>query len=440
MKRLKQGLAAVLSGAMLLSCQYTDTGERRDSATPLLMAAPGGSGEPAEVPRVTNEIRRLPLPQARKKWTVLVYLDGDNNLSRFSSRDVKEMMQSGSDGNINIVTLWDNDPSQDVSGAAARHGYYYVEHDRVTLLSDLGEVNMGSPKTAKNFAGYAVKNFPADRYLWIWWNHGGAVDRTAVMKGVCWDDSNGGDHLTETEQKEVMTYFKEKAGKKIDLVGFDACLMATAEIAYQYAPSASYLVASEQTIPGDGWDYAFISKIKSSPAMTAGTLAKQILAFYKNYYVKKGEEDATLSVMNLARAGAFAGALDDFAGACMASGLSGTAFRDLAKGLGMFGTYDEGDGECYYTKDLYEFLKRVRESSAMPAAVKSGAGACMELITDGKFITAEWHGAAWRGAAHGLAIMLKRATTVYRKLDICADTRWDEFLNWAKFPGNDFAF
>lgn len=438
MKKIKHCLAAMLAGTLLLSCQYNDAGERRDITAPLIALGVDG-GETSEIARASNDERRLSMPQATKKWTVLVYLDGDNNLSRYSSRDVKEMMRSGSDENVNIVVLWDNDPSQDASGATARHGYYYVERDKLTLLSDVGEVNMGSATTAKSFIAFAAKNFPATRYLWIWWNHGGAVDRTA-MKGICWDDTNNGDHLTESEQKNVMLYFKEKIGKKIDLVGFDACLMGTAEIAYQYASVSSYLVASEQTIPGDGWDYSFLSKIQSNPSITAGSLAKQILAFYKSYYVNDGETDVTLSVLNLARAGTIAGALDNFAGAAMASGVSGAVFLNCSKGTGMFGIYDEGDGECYYTKDLYAYLRAVTKSSAVPDGVKSRAAACMGLLRDGKFITAEWHGSAWKGAAYGLSIVLKRASTVYRRLDLCADTRWDEFLNWAKFPDKDYVF
>lgn len=382
----------------------------------------------------------MPLPQQKKKWTVLVYMDGDNNLSRYSSKDIREMMGAGSGDAMNIVVLWDNDPDQDVQGAANRHGYYYVERDGVTLMKDTGEVNMGSPKTAKDFIAYAVKNFPADRYLWIWWNHGGAVDRAFSMKGVCWDDTNSGDHLSETEQKEVMTYFKEQAGKKIDIVGFDACLMATAEIAYQYRDVASYLVASEQSEPGDGWDYSFLSKISSTPAVTAQTLAKHIATCYKKYYQKVEEEDVTISVLNLAKAAAFARSLDDFAASAMAGGASGAAYRTLSKGLPMFGFYSDGERNCYFTKDLYGYLRAVRGSSKVPAAVRTKAEASMKLLTDKKLIVSEWHGSAWEDGAFGLAVTLKFATAAYRKLDLCADTRWDEFLNWAKFADNDYAY
>jgi hypothetical protein len=442
MNIMKHLLVPVLAWIMLVSCQYQDdeTRKKEELSTLLRMAADAGTGKEAAIPRFSSTDRNLSLPQSRKKWTVLVYMDGDNNLSRYSSKDIREMMGTGSDSATNIVVLWDNNPGQDVQNAAERHGYYYVERAGVTLLKDTGEVNMGNPKTARDFIAFAVKNFPAEHYLWIWWNHGGAVDRSALMKGVCWDDTNGSDHLTEVEQKEIMTYFKGKAGKKIDIVGFDACLMATVEIAYQYKDVASYLVASEQSEPGDGWDYSFLSKLKSNPSLSARSVATQILSYYKNYYLKQGEVDATMSVLYLTYAGAFARSLDNFAAAAQGSGISAATYRTLSSGLPMFGFYSDGDRNCYFTKDLYGYLNAVQGSPKVPASVREKAGSCMKRILDGKLVVSEWHGSAWKDEASGIAVMLKHATDAYRKLDICADTSWDEFLNWANFPDNDYAY
>ncbi len=441
MKKMKNILAPVIAGIILVSCQYQDDGTKQEERLSLLgLAATSGAGNETALPRFSSSDRNLALPQQKKKWTVLVYMDGDNNLSSYSSKDIREMMGSGSDDAFNIVVLWDNDPGQDAQGAAERHGYYYVERAGVTLAKDTGEVNMGNPKTARDFIAYAVKNFPAEHYLWIWWNHGGAVDRAALLKGVCWDDTNGGDHLSEAEQKDIILYFKKTAGKKIDIVGFDACLMATAEIAYQYKDAASYLVGSEQSEPGDGWDYAFLSKIKSNPSLSARSVAKQILAYYKNYYVKQEEEDVTMSVIYLAYAGTLGRALDDFAVSAQSSGIPAATYRTLSRGLAMFGFYNDGERDCYFTKDLYGYLRAVQESTKVPASVRDKAGACMKLILDGKLVVSEWHGSSWKEKAHGIAITLKYATDTYRRLDICAVTRWDEFLNWAKFPDNDNAY
>lgn len=438
MKHITLILSCLLTVIILSACRIEDTGP-----SPLIRASMAlVAGQEEEAGRSDDRAPgvKVALPQAKKEWTVLVYMDGDNNLSSFSTEDVKEMMETGSGSGLNIVLLWDNDPTQETGTAQNRHGYYYVEKSGAVLLKNAGEVNMGDPKTAKDFIDYAAVNFPADHYLWVWWNHGGAVDRSSRTRGVAWDDTSGGDHITELEQKEIMLHLKKKIGKKVDIVGFDACLMATAEIAYQYAVVASYLVASEQTEPGSGWDYRFLSKIRTNPAQTARTLAQSILTYYKNYYSARKEDDVTFSVFNLSYAKAFTASFDAFCRAALSGGTAGSVYRTLSRDLGMFGIYADGGSEAYYTKDLYEYLTAVRNSAKIPPAVRNAAGACMAVIRDGKFIVSEWHGAAWNDAAYGVSITLKHATDIYRSLDICGATQWDEFLNWAGFPDNDYAY
>lgn len=44
-------------------------------------------------------------------------------------------------------------------------------------------------------------------------------------------------------------------GKKIDILGFDACYMAMLEVAVQFSSVADYLIASQGKEPLQGWDY-----------------------------------------------------------------------------------------------------------------------------------------------------------------------------------------
>jgi hypothetical protein len=378
------------------------------------------------------------LPQPKKKWTVLVYLDGDNNLSPYSDLDVNEMKKSGSDKNFNIVALWDNDPTQNSGSKTGRHGYYYVAPGSAELVKDVGEVDMGSVNTAKNFVDYAAQNFPADHFMWIFWNHGGAVDR--LVKGVCWDDTNGGNHLSESDQKEIMEYFSGKIKKKVDIVGYDACLMGTAELAFQIRQYADYLVSSQQTVPGDGWDYTFLKKIKSSPSISARTLAGHVVSTFKSYYESRGESDATLAAHYLKYADNLASAMNSFCETAMAGGVSGSAFKELSRGMDVFGSYGCGSRKCYYTKDLNSYFDRVADSTSVPASIRDKAKAVCKAVKSKSFIIAEWHGDAWKDKAYGMSITLKYATSVYSKLDICGSTRWNEFLNWAGFANNDYVY
>ena len=80
------------------------------------------------------------------------------------------------------------------------------------------------------------------------WDHGGGS-----VSGFGYDEhsQNEDDTLTLDELK----YALQTSGVHFDFIGFDACLMATAETAYSLKDHSNYLVASEETEPGTGWEY-----------------------------------------------------------------------------------------------------------------------------------------------------------------------------------------
>ncbi|MBI3872148.1 MAG: lamin tail domain-containing protein, partial [candidate division Zixibacteria bacterium] len=53
-------------------------------------------------PEPTNGLK------ANKKWTFMVYLDGDNDLEKYAFDDLNEMERVGSDANVNIVVEFDS--------------------------------------------------------------------------------------------------------------------------------------------------------------------------------------------------------------------------------------------------------------------------------------------------------------------------------------------
>lgn len=356
----------------------------------------------------------LSLPQPKKAWTVLVYLDGDNNLASFCEGNIAQMRQVGSDdSNLNIVLLYDN--------GSNIHGYYYVQNDATLLLQNMANPDMGSVTTAKNFINYAATNFPADKYAFVYWNHGGAVDRS--LRGVAWDDTSG-NHLSEVDQKAIMNYGLSQMGQPFELVGFDACLMATAEIYYQYRGLANYMAASEQTEPGAGWDYNALSVLKSSPACRGDTLAKSICSKYAALTAPSGS-DWTFSAIDLSYAGQLANAINEFATSARNAGSSyASSFKGIATALPSFSGY---------TKDVTAYMNALITSSAIPQAVKDNAQIVKNLIVNNLVIQNQY-GSTWNGKAFGCAITMKSDTAVYDQLDLCADSQWNEFCSFAGFP------
>jgi hypothetical protein len=358
-----------------------------------------------------EEIYDDKITPVKKKWTILVYMAADNNLSDYSALDINEMKTVGSNDSLNVVVLWDDQ--------STHHGYYYIDKNKTKLLKKTGEVNTGDISTATDFINYSVNKFPSEKYMWIYWNHGGAVDRN-IQKGVAWDETHNNDHLSEVEQKKIFSYFYDKINKKIDIVGFDACLMATAELMYQYKDFANYLIASEQTIAGEGWDYKFLNSIVNNPDITPVNLSKSVLEYYKAFYLK--ETDVTLSIANLESINILGKLLDTFSNDVIKSGITGSSFYKLAQKEDFSG----------YTKDLYVYLKNISKSKTMTNVIKTDAENIMKNIND-NLIIGEWHGSTWKSKAYGVSITLKSDTSIYSELDICKDTKWDEFLTFADF-------
>ena len=59
---------------------------------------------------------KAPTPTPRAKWTVMVYISGDNNLESYVVSDIEtELAPTGSSANVQVVALADRAPGYDTS-------------------------------------------------------------------------------------------------------------------------------------------------------------------------------------------------------------------------------------------------------------------------------------------------------------------------------------
>jgi len=233
------------------------------------------------------------------EWTVMVYLDSDNNLESAGIDDINEMEMVGSTADVNIVVQADRIPYSVL--AANNEGYaddtsnsnwtttrrYYITQDfdpiqiNSQLKSDLGELNMGDPQTLIDFTNWATINYPAKKYLLVIWNHGGGFRSLNLTKDIAWDDTSGGDKITMPELEYALSAINAQMGKKIDIVGMDACFMAMTEVAYQIKDYADILVTSEESVPFDGWPYdTILGELVGNSIISSGQLAVDIVDKY----------------------------------------------------------------------------------------------------------------------------------------------------------------
>ena len=120
----------------------------------------------------------LAAPPATKAWTVMVYLDGDNNLEDYVVKDIEtELSALGSNSSVNVVALADRGPGYDASrGDWQSTKVFYCTQgmlaDAAGAVADWGERNMGDPQTLRDFVTWTKAYYPATNYLLAFWDHG----------------------------------------------------------------------------------------------------------------------------------------------------------------------------------------------------------------------------------------------------------------------------
>ena len=167
---------------------------------------------------------------------------------------------------------------------------------------------MGDPQVLADFVARGITEYPADHYALILWDHGS-------IAGVGSDESSG-DGLSVPEIAAAVRAGLDTAGTdRLDILGFDACLMAAFEVASAMPGLADYMVASEEVEPNDGWDYAAFDLLAAQPdTVTARSLGEQIVARYIAT-TAPGDPTVTMSLIDLSAMGDLVAALEGLNGA-----------------------------------------------------------------------------------------------------------------------------
>ncbi len=151
-------------------------------------------------------------------------------------------------------------------------------------LETLGEVDMGTTEALVDFMLWSMTHFPAEKYALVISSHG------AGWSGNGPDEDSDSSILTLPEIDAALAQVRHETGiDALELVGFDACLMGQIEVYATLAPHARYVLAAEETIPGEGWEYtAPFSALVENPDMDGATLGELIIDGYMDYYAGVG--------------------------------------------------------------------------------------------------------------------------------------------------------
>lgn len=356
-------------------------------------------------------------PTAPRKWTVLLYSAADNDLRPWMEHDVAEMEQVGGDQNTNLLVQIDRGRAGGgcqriaLQSDASLGGAPDVIDSPVD--QDLGQVNMASADTLAGALRWAMQKYPAEHFMLVISDHGNA------WKGCCQDDSHLG-WMNLPALKSALQTVTAETGRKLDVVGFDACLMASTEVAWQLKDQARYMVASEQTEGADGWPYTPILGNGRLEALQArlnqrlNTTPEELVKRIVGKSADTPEITHTLSAIDLEKMAPLQQALIDLRGALLAPQVTQGQLREVLAGCEHFFGY----------RDLGHWLSLLSADGPVnDPAVKAAAQRAQEAYRD--LIIAEQHNGDHPNAS-GLTIHLTKPNDVYTymALDFQKATDW----------------
>jgi hypothetical protein len=380
--------------------------------------------KPATTDIVALGTNGVPEAGTQKKWTFLLYGAGDNNLSQFIENNVNDMEKVGSDANTHLVS------QLDLSQGDCKR-YYITKDDQPGIHSPMLEnmgprVDMSNPKTLTDFIVWGAKNFPGEHLALSISDHGGGT------AGAIADDRDGhGGMMKPQDIKKAIKDAEDQLGKKLDVLGFDCCLMANTECAYEFKDVANYLLASEETEGGAGWPY---NKVLSDEAVKRlqEALKHRINVDPKEFSIEmvKHAGDVqgdlpTMSTTDLGKMGDVARKIDTFAQAILKTDTPMSELKLLGTKTQSFTGF----------KDIFDFCDRVtRDETIKDPALKAAAKEVMVSLEgkDGRegAILANEHSSSYPNA-HGLQIELPSwggASFDYKELAFANDTKWADAL------------
>ncbi len=355
-------------------------------------------------------------PAAQAKWTVMVYISGDNNLEDYVVKDIElELAPTGSSANVQVVALADRGPGYDTSyGDWQTTKLFHVTPGMTAAaanaVADWGERNMGDKQTLIDFVTWTKANYPADHYALYFWGHGWNWHPGYVMA----DDTNA-DTL---DMDEIKAAFPSIGF--IDFVGFDGCNMASIEVGYLWRGHATALAHSQEYVGWDGVEYdVVLAQMAANPNLTADQVAIATSQSATN--------DKTWSAVAVdARFDALVTAVDQWSLA-LKNGLAANRKKyDRAFGA------TQSFWQAPMDKDLYDMAYEINRNVA-DTNIKAKSQAVMNAVAG--VVLNEHHVNAYSDA-HGITIYhISTAAgkdanyTYYRTLDFALQTGWDEFLD-----------
>lgn len=368
---------------------------------------------------------------SKKKWTVMVYIAGNSDLSTHTESNMKQMEvpdylggRNSSDVNVLVQLAHGEDPVQ----------RYLMTHDSASStghiktqpISVIGHVDMGKARSLEEFVAWGKSFSPADHYAIYIWNHGTGFQ----TRNIAYDYTTLSS-ITVPELRQVLG----NSGPW-EVVGFDACIMGMAEIAYELKDVTPYIVASQNLVPTHGFDYAkVLVPLVANPNISGREVAINTASGFYDAFTAHPDSRApgTISVIDTSKMGDVRNAALGLASALLDDRGSGAPVDDpVVQNSIRSASYQRfNHSQRFQFADLRD-VAQVIEGKAINSDV-SGAATLLRAASTRPIIY-ERHAAAFPRAS-GLSLWMPfqignfvENLTAYDELTFAKSTRWSDLL------------
>lgn len=358
-----------------------------------------------------------------RAWTVLLYSAADNDQKVYNIQNVAELETVGSDASVALVAQVDTGDKCDryLLEKAPQADLTRIQSP---ALETRGPVDMSSPDTLADFITWGMKNYPAQHTLVIVSDHGSG------WEGAVEDDSHD-DWMSMPAMRSAFEKAQASTGQTVDVIGFDACLMASTEVAHELKDVCRYVVGSEDYEDSAGWPYVRVFGPQAAQALkqmeharfevTPEALARSVVEQAKT----RQDVLPSMSAIDTAKMPAVAERFTALSSAIVAHPEATAAMqRDAAAAFPFDAYHDAGD-----------LLARLSADTEVPDAVRKAADLTASTLSEA--IIAEQHAPQNEGA-HGLTVQAgtKGVPDGYADTRFARDTGWDRALAALKEPGS----
>ena len=363
------------------------------------------------------------------KWTVLVYMNGANDLQQYSVLNMNQMERVASNPDVRFVVQWKQFPAQFTGGTFNGTRRYLAASDfsnniNSTLLQDMGtSIDMGSTQTLRDFITWGKANFPADHYCLVVWNHGNgwrrSVSNVDLSRAVSYDDETG-------NSIQIWDLNQALGSEHFDLISWDASLMQMLEVAYEIKDNADFIIGSEESPPAEGLPYDLVfAPFRDNPNSTPKNLSKSFvdgMLAVPAYNTKK----ITQSVLDTSKLQALAAAVSTLGTELKNNAGSLTAAIQLARNTSQ--SYSPSSQRVY--RDLKDICLKIEANTSI-VSVLNATAAVKTAVNDA--MVWEGHNANSINST-GISIDFSPGSTFastssdYALMKLAIATQWNEYL------------